>query len=292
MLKKLLFLPLFLLNLQLVAMEEKHVVHTPQVKAEIAKSIEAHIEAKNTSFGDDVLKGTGMGGFAPWALSGLLGYGAIKGFYFMLGAKGGNGSDVEGVGAGLGCFLFSIPNLILTLPCAAVGTLGGLAYGTYNEIAEAVNDPEKRRLIALYMYQWISVVKEGRLNIRAELQKQISNGSLKATVESMLSDDETFKRYFGETNFTKEELKEHLSKVDATQDNYNGLFQALSNIMKTPKLTDDEWQKLENALINFKNKDKEFPKITPEDIKEYLYVSVYYFALQKGGVKWLKFLIQ
>lgn len=293
MLKKLLLLPLFLLNFQLIAMEkpekpEKHVVHTPKVKKEIAKSIDAQADR---SFAADTLMGTIYGGGSPWALSALLGIGCGEGLAKITGSRGGDSLVGLGVWGGLGIFVGAIPSLILTIPLAAVGTVGGLGYATFNQIADAVNDSERRRLIALNMYQWISVVKAGRLNIRAELQKHENNGSLKATIESMLNDEETFKRYFGETDFRQNDLIENLSKVDSHQDNYDNMFKALSNIMKTPKLKDQEWQQLEAALINFKDKNAEFPELSAEDIKEYLYVSVYFFTLEKGSVKWLKLLI-
>lgn len=285
MIKQVLFCAVFITSIQLCAMENTHVVHVPKISDQENKLINDYIKETETSVAEHTLSGAVYGGMGPWVVTG--GAGALA-----LGClPKGDSLVLTAVGGWLGCFLFAIPNALLTIPSAIVGTGCGLANGVYQEIKEACTKEKRLRLIALRMYQMIYAVKEGRPLLRAELMNGDKHDSVIKTVEAKLSDKETFKKYFGETEFSYKQLQGFLSQIKPEYDNWENFFKGISQIMKIEELDDEQWQKLEHALINFKIKDKEFPGLSAEDIKEHLYVSAYYFA-RGAKVKWLKALIQ
>lgn len=290
LMKKRVFSCVFLItSIQLSAMQT-HVVHMPKIADEEKKALNDFVEEQNTSLGMHVVEGTVFGGIGPWTASALLGAAAVEGLA-SLGTPHGDSLPRMAFGAWLGCVLFSIPNIVLTVPSAVVGACGGLANGIYQEIKEACTKEKKLRKIAFHIYNMIHTIKEGRPKLRSELMSGNVEASVIKTVEAKFNDKETFKRYFGETEFSEQDLKNFLGKIEPKYDNWENFFAGISQIMKISELNEEQWQKLEQVLVNF-DKDDEFPKLSPEEIKEHLYVGVYYFSRETKGLKWIKALIQ
>jgi hypothetical protein len=296
MLKKIFCYLALILSWQLQAMDHDNDVHAPQFKAEVLKFINTQIQRESTSLEEDVAAGAGFGWLLSWQAGAYVAghcLEALTPHCYKESLSSGSNSIFPGF-----VFFYSASLLAISLPMGAAGAVGGLCNNLFSGIAVKINKKEFDRHVVLHMYQWISVIKAARLAMRAELEGWLKahEGSTDSVCEAVtaLLQGEKFTQYFGNLNFEREKMINLLGQVGTQNDHLNTMFARLSELVKISDLSESEWIQLEDALVNFKDKT-DFPKLSAEDIKTYLYASVYYFTLanheKNCGVSWLKSLI-
>ncbi len=147
------------------------------------------------------------------------------------------------------------------------------------------NEAGFKREMTLKLYEWVAHIKNGRMAIRQQIEQmqtqQVANQSIKTTAQELLN-GEAFRKYFGGTGFSPTDLNSLLNMVHPGQDNLQVFFSHISSLLKTPAFTEQQWRALAKGLIEFKGDRSGFPAVTAEEIKEYLYVAVYFFTLPEG----------
>jgi hypothetical protein len=157
-----------------------------------------------------------------------------------------------------------------------------------NGIKAMPYEPEFDRQITLQIYQWIDMIKGGRMTMSNDLktlQKDISVIEEDFSLTWRPSNHfqlRSFNKYFGENLLSHVEIQALLKSVDTTEDAWDKLFGELSEQIKTPTLNDQQWLKLESRLGDFSPRDYQFPQITQKDIHKYLPIAVYFFTLKKN----------
>jgi hypothetical protein len=279
---------------QLSAMDPEHSFHAPRFKNEVLNFLDTYIEKDKSTLKKDVELGATIavantilvpGALATFVHNGLNKSGLTSSACTYILSEGFAGSML---------LLYPLA-ILLTLPMSAFGAVGGLCTNIAKGISLKLDEKEFDRHVAYHMYQWINIVKQGRLAIRAELEAWIKvheghGNSLCTAIEEVLQGDK-FKQYFGDLNFKHEDMIKLLAQIGKDDDNLNGLFEKLSQLVKISELSEQEWLELERALLSFKDKT-DFPELSAEDIKTYLFVSVYYFTLVNNvrncGINWLR----
>lgn len=259
---------------------EEDEFHKPYIKDEVQKLIDAQIRAYERCLLHNLRQGICDGFMMPWlatfALGTYIGYGKDD-------RSGSMEKLSQGMKAGMITTIGLAPlSIALALPLA----IFGLGYGTIKYIIDGVkaslHDDEFEQKMTLHLYQWVEVVKRGRLTIRKNLKdmenhlEQGKNFILSDAALEMLQG--AFEHYFKEMTWSVPQLRELLSNIDDAHNTWEHLFHEVSQRVKIPALNEAQWQKLEQHLIN--NSDqRDVSKLSESDIKEYLSFAIYFFTL-------------
>jgi hypothetical protein len=291
----LLFILLFM-GFSLSAMEEEK-FHCPLFKSEVYRLINEQTKAYKQYLAEELAKGAREGFFVPWE-------GAYSvGTYF--GAKNNDNlkpvimSEKKTAGGIIATFSFSPLSLILSIPMAIVGAGISTVEYVMDGVKALKNEAQFKMEISRHLFQWMELVKRGRLAIRGELKEK--EAKLKAeNQEFSLSDaslellrDQKFNHYFGSVSFSHEHLNQLLSRLDQTQNTWDNFFHTISIRMKIPELNEAEWEKLQTILLGHVGKEEDFAPLNLEDVNEYLYTAIYFFTLANHKhLDLLKFYLQ
>lgn len=270
-----LFILIAFLSISSWALDKSY--RAPYFSHEVQEIINQQLKYHEQCFSKDALCSFENGLAMPWIASFALGALACR-------SDASIGENISrATSAGIASSVVLSPLLILlSLPLAMINLGFTSCEYLINGIKAARHTHEFDREVTLQIYQWIEVIKRGRMSIRKDIKKLQKDSHVSELVLEYLK-AENFTKYFGDTSFTQSQLYELLKSVDNTKDTWEKLFAELSYHVKTPALNNNQYLQLEERLINFSPKDTEFPQISPADIHEYLYFAVYFFTLHKNS---------
>jgi len=265
---------------------ELPVIHTPKFQEEVWNFINTQLDHQGVSLSEEVKRGAGKGGFLPFLPA--FAFGDWLHTNFRTPGGGEPAAMVGGFFNGIGlAVLFGV----IEVPLSVIFAAGGAGYGMLSALNKGIDakihEDNFDQQVALNIYNWIKVTKEGRFALRKSIkawQNEHQETSIKEAVAEIMT-SENFNKIFGETEFKEEELKKRLASIDTSRDNWSYFFIEISNQLRIPELEQEEWKKLEEKLINFENKSSDFPELSPGDIREYLSIAVYFFSLANQGAK-------
>jgi len=251
--------------------------HSPEMAKDIRKIVRDRVEADKTSVLKEGLQGGVYGAVGPTVFS------------FMCGSEALENPDATPdesktrymVGGLLSSIIFSV----ITVPLGIVTGPGGFVVGCINGITKEMGakmyDRKFDAAITQHILQWISLVKNGRLAIRSELQKYMKDhneNSLKSAIISFFK-DEKFKQYFGDKNWQEDKLDAIVLQVSREDDSWEKFFGALTEKIKNKNISSENWKKVEKYLVAHKQEYKEFELMDEKEINEYLPFAIYFFSI-------------
>lgn len=182
---------------------------------------------------------------------------------------------------GAGVAILGAPiEILFALPLAAGGACVGIVKSLIEGIDRKKHRDEVQLNIALHLYQWMQVIKEGRFALRNDIKKWQQDHEVASLKEAALEimNRETFKQYFGDSSWTPVQFVELIKSVPARKDNWGEFFKEVSNHVKVPFLSLLQWNVLVEKTKSYRSTDG-MPELSDEDIAEYLPFASYFFSL-------------
>lgn len=153
-------------------------------------------------------------------------------------------------------------------------------------VSAAKNSAAFDQEVSEHLYQWMVLIKRGRLALRKALVEHQQSCTkhhrdiFRCETVSCYLQGPCFDSYFKNTNFKEDDLNTLLTTIPAQDDNQEHLFACLSERVKLRELSDAQQQGLKERLARY-IRDADKKELSNIEIAEYINFAAYFFTLNK-----------